>query len=131
MTPQLLFTGLTRGQAIAIRHDANIRGKHKHNLEHLDAFYAVMHECEYVCAVLPLERLDFISQDEGREKQYATTPGEFPPIYVRFSRWNKTDDNRAAVLDGNHRCCAAVLRSQTSVTAVLPSADFDRLCTTV
>jgi len=76
MSPRLLFTGLNREQAIAIRHDANIRGKHKHNLENLDAFYADMQECECVCAVLPLQRLDFITQNEESERLYATTPGE-------------------------------------------------------
>jgi len=119
---------MTRDEAIAIRHDANINGKHKDNTEGLEAFYVGMPQGEYVQVRLPLSRLDHIEQNGDREREYAERPGSFPPIYVTYNEWKakRNDDGVGAVLDGNHRSCAAVLRGDTEIDAIMPKADYDR-----
>ncbi|CAM6006571.1 unnamed protein product [Sphagnum balticum] len=123
-----IISVLDRDAAVAIRHDANLKGKHKDSPDGLNAFYKGMPQGEYVKVRIPLDRLDHFSQNEKREQEYADRPGEFPPIYVTYgeSKFNRNDDGTGYVADGNHRAVAAGLRGDKDILAIMPKADYER-----
>jgi len=120
---------LTREQAIAILRKANENGKNKGS-DALDDF-SYIQPGAYVLVSLPLAELDYVQQNEDREQFYAGVPGDFPPVFGRFSarakKRHQEDGSRpqVGITNGNHRCCAAELRGDATIPVIMPAAEYE------
>jgi len=124
---------LTREQAIAILRRANENGKNKDSDAQDDFRY--LRSGPYVQAEMPLADLDYLSQTPDREQFYAAVPGKFPPVYAVLGERtlrNRLEDGeplKAIVTNGNHRCCAAEIRGDSTVPTIMLEEDYARLQT--
>lgn len=65
---------------------------------------------------LPDEEEGEDTRDEDRAASYAAKRGKLPPVILRKDRFRGGFD----IIDGRHRCRAAFLRGQKTVTAYVP-----------
>lgn len=85
----------------------------------------------WVCAVLPLDYLDFQTEDESsqervrRARQYAARGTPFPPGIASYGgRARQRRTGKAYVQDGNHRVLAAHFRGDCAIEMFMPEDEF-------
>lgn len=123
--PQILRT-MTREEAVAIRTKANAEGKNK-GFGSTTFNTVEMPQGEYLLISMPLSLIDYIHQNEDRERAYAERGGEFPPINAFYSSWSAKRGRRQAYAgDGNHRCCAAELRGNAAIPTIMEKVAYER-----
>jgi len=119
---------ITREQAIAMLRQADENGKNRDS-NYKDDFKC-MRPGPYVLVDMPLTELDYISQTPDREQFYAAVPGKFPPVLGVFGKRtiaNHLEDGdplKVCVSNGNHRCCAAELRGDTSIPTIMNESQY-------
>jgi hypothetical protein len=118
---------LTRDQAVAIRSKLNDEGKNKGYPNSGVYDEHLMPPGDYYELSMPLSLIDYIHQSTEREKDYAEREGELPPIMATYSpRAARRGRRQVQASDGNHRCCAAELRGDTEIRALIQADAYDR-----
>jgi len=119
-----IIRSLTREEAVAIRTKLNDEGKNKGFGGYTFSIHE-MPETEYLEVWMPLVLIDYDKQNPEREKEYADRTTDLPPIYVNYTeRARKKGKRQVWASDGNHRCCAAELRGETKIRAIMEARAY-------
>ncbi len=120
---------ITRDEAIKLLTDSNARGKNRGS-DDLDDF-RYLQSGPYVVVAMPLTDLDYIQQDMDRQEFYAAVPGKFPPVLAVFgprvlrNHLEEGEPLKANVTNGNHRCCAAELRGDQTISVIMKLSQYE------